>query len=77
MHPEGRIWTVGVAGCGIGRAHIEGYRSHPDKFRVAALCDVDEERLAAVGDEFRIDWRTRSFDELLKMADVEIIERRV
>jgi len=74
MAVTSRIWTVAVVGCGIGRAHIEGYRSHPDKFRVAALCDVDEERLAAVGDEFRIDWRTRSFDELLGMDDVEIID---
>src|SRR5499427_6856184 len=69
-----KVWTVAVVGCGIGRAHIEGYKSHPDKFRVAALCDLDEKRLAAVGDEFRIDWRTRSFDELLGMDDVEIID---
>jgi len=69
-----KVWTVAVVGCGIGRAHIAGYRSHPDKFRVAALCDVDEERLAAVGDEFCIARRTRSFDELLRMEDVEIID---
>jgi len=69
-----KVWTVAVVGCGIGRAHIEGYRSHPDKFRVAALCDVDERRLAAVDDEFRVGRRTRSFDELLRMDDVEIID---
>ena len=69
-----KVWTVAVVGCGIGRAHIEGYRSHPDKFRVAALCDVDERRLEAVGDEFRIMRRTQSFDELLRMDDVEIID---
>src|SRR5215472_10416785 len=69
-----KVWTVAVVGCGIGRAHIEGYRSHPDKFRVAALCDVDRRRLAVVSDEFRIARRTRSFDELLRMDDVEIID---
>src|SRR5215472_14440609 len=69
-----KVWTVAVVGCGIGRAHIEGYRSHPDKFRVAALCDVDERRLAVVSDEFRIARRTRSFDELLRMDEVEIID---
>jgi predicted dehydrogenase len=71
--PESGIWTVAVVGCGIGRAHIEGYRSHPDKFRVAALCDVDEKRLAAAGDEFSIVRRTTSFDELLLMEDIEIV----
>lgn len=72
--PESRIWTVAVVGCGIGRAHIEGYRSHPDKFRVAALCDVDDRPLAAVGDEFSIARRTGFFDELLRMDDVDIID---
>jgi len=38
------------------------------------LCEVDEERLVAVGNEFGIDRRTRSFDELLRMDDVEIID---
>jgi predicted dehydrogenase len=71
---EGRIWTVAVAGCGIGRAHIEGYKQHLDKFRVVALCDVDEKRLAAVGDEFAIARRAHSFDELLRIDDVEIID---
>ena len=71
---EARIWNVAVVGCGIGRAHIKAYRSHPDEFRVVALCDVDEERLAAVGDEFSIGPRATSFDEVLRMDDVEIID---
>jgi predicted dehydrogenase len=71
---EGKIWTVAVAGCGIGRAHIEGYRSHPDKFQVAALCDVDDERLATVGSEFSIARRTKAFDELLRMEDVDVVD---
>jgi predicted dehydrogenase len=69
-----RIWTVAIVGCGIGRAHIEGCRAHPDKFRVLALCDVDEKRLAAVGDEFAIERLTTSFDEILRMDDVDIVD---
>ncbi len=71
---EGRIWTVAVVGCGIGRGHVAAYKIHPDKFRVMALCDVDEKRLATVGNEFSIGHRTRSFDELLRMDDVDIID---
>src|SRR5690348_3153823 len=70
-----RIWTVAVVGCGIGRNHIaDGYKRHPDKFRVLALCDVDEERLAKLGDEFTVPRRTRSFDEVLRMDDVDIVD---
>jgi predicted dehydrogenase len=69
------IRIVAVVGCGIGAGHIaDGYKRHPDKFRVVALCDVDEGRLAKFGDEFAIPRRTKSFDEVLRMADVEIID---
>ena len=72
---KSRIWTVGVVGCGIGRNHIaQGYRKHLDKFCVQALCDVDKARLANVGEEFSIPRRTRSFDELLRMDDVDIVD---
>ena len=70
----GGVWTIAVIGGGIGRAHIEGYRAHPDKFRVTALCDVDEGRLAAIGEEFAIPRRTTSFDEILQLDDVDIID---
>ncbi|MEK1929355.1 MAG: Gfo/Idh/MocA family oxidoreductase, partial [Pararhizobium sp.] len=70
-----RIWTVAVVGCGIGRSHIvEGYLPHPDKFRVAAICDLDETRLKQVGDEFSIARRTTSFDELLADDTIDIID---
>ncbi len=70
-----RIWTVAAVGCGIGRKHIaEGYAGHPDKFRVLALCDLDDIRLAEVGDEFAVPRRTRSFNDLLRMDDIDIID---
>jgi len=69
-----RIWNVAVVGCGIGRGHLEGYRSHPDGFRVVALCDIDEARLAEVGDEFAVANRTTSFGELLQIDDIDIID---
>jgi predicted dehydrogenase len=70
---KARVWTIAIVGCGIGRAHIEGCRVHLDKFRVLALCDIDEGRLDAVGNEFAIARRTTSFDEILRMDDVDIV----
>ncbi|MFL5266457.1 MAG: Gfo/Idh/MocA family protein [Stellaceae bacterium] len=71
---DGGIWKVAIVGCGIGRAHIAGYRSHPDKFSVSALCDVDHKRLAAVGNEFSIVRRAGSIDDVLCMEDVDIVD---
>jgi len=71
----GKVWNVAVVGCGIGRSHIaEGYAKNNDKFRVFALCDLDQSRLTAVGDEFQIAHRTTSFSDLLQMDDVEIVD---
>ena len=70
-----KIWTVGVVGCGIGRNHIaQGYCLHPDKFRVQAVCDIDEARLASVANEFSIPRRTRLVDDLLGMNDIDIVD---
>jgi predicted dehydrogenase len=70
-----KIWTVAVVGLGIGRTHIaDGYAPNGSKFRVLAICDLDEARLAAVGDEFAVPRRVRSFDEVLSMEDIDIID---
>ena len=71
---EPGILSVAIVGCGIGRAHIRGYLRHSEKFRIVALSDVDERRLAAVGDEFTIGRRTTSVDEILRMDDVDIVD---
>lgn len=69
------IKTVAIVGCGIGRSHIvEGYLPHSDKFKVVAICDLDEQRLAEVGDEFGIERRTTSFAELLADDTIDIID---
>ncbi|ASY66670.1 glucose-fructose oxidoreductase (plasmid) [Sinorhizobium sojae CCBAU 05684] len=69
------VKTVAVIGCGIGRSHIvEGYVPHPDRFRVKAICDLNEERLQTIGDEFGIEQRTTSFKELLADESIDIID---
>jgi len=70
-----RILNVAVVGCGIGRSHIvEGYLPNADRFKVVALCDLDPERLNKIGDEFGIERRITSFDELLGMDDIDVID---
>jgi predicted dehydrogenase len=69
------IKNVAVVGCGIGRSHIvDGYLPNADRFRVLAICDLNEERLNALADEVGVQRRVRSFDDLLAMDDVDIID---
>jgi predicted dehydrogenase len=69
------LLRVAVIGCGVGRNHIaKGYGKHPEKFRMLGLCDIDEPRLAAVGDEFAVPRRTTVFDDVLRMDDVDIVD---
>ncbi len=35
---------VAIIGAGIGAAHLKGYLALPDRFAVAAVCDLDEAR---------------------------------
>ncbi|ALA17073.1 MULTISPECIES: Gfo/Idh/MocA family protein [Chelatococcus] len=68
-------FNVAVVGCNIGRSHIvEGYEPHGDKYRVLAVCDLDETRLSSVAEEFDVPRRCRDFDQLLAMDDVDIID---
>jgi predicted dehydrogenase len=69
------IKTVAIVGCGIGRSHvIEGYLPNADRFKVIAVCDINEERLNGFADEFEIARTTTSFDDLLAMDDLDIID---
>ena len=69
------IKKVAIIGLGIGRSHItEGYLPHSDRYEVAVLCDLNEERLNAVGDEFGIEKRVKDFFEVLDMPDIDIID---
>jgi len=68
------VKTVAVVGCGIGHSHVSAYAALSDRFRVLALCDLNPERMKAVGDEFDVPRRVTDFAELLAMDDVDIVD---
>lgn len=49
----GRRLRVGIIGLGMGRAHIDGWRQHP-QVDVLAIADTDPLRLAQVGDSHAV-----------------------
>jgi predicted dehydrogenase len=57
---------VAVVGLQFGASFVPIYQNHPDVAQVA-LCDVDEARLNAVGDQFSITDRFTRLQDLLDM----------
>jgi predicted dehydrogenase len=71
----GEIKSVAVVGLNIGRSHIaEAYAPRPERWRLAAVCDRNQERLDAVANEFSAENRTLHFDELLARDDIDVID---
>ena len=67
---------VGIIGTGrVSRKHINGLLEVSDA-KITAICDVDEEKLASVGDELAIpsSHRFTDYNELLACADVDAVE---
>ncbi|MDP2781004.1 Gfo/Idh/MocA family protein [Devosia sp.] len=70
-----QTFNVAVIGAGIGRSHIvEGYLPNAGKFKVMVLCDLNEDRMTSVADEFGIERRVADFDAVLAMDDIDIID---
>ncbi len=65
---------VGVAGCGVGRAHIRSFQSLPACFTVEAVCDLDEKKARQVAAEFGIPSIYMNFDQLCHQPDLDVID---
>lgn len=63
---------VGVIGLGMGKAHIRGYATHPQA-EVVAIADLNEQVLAAVGDEYGINGRYTSAEQMLAEANLDVV----
>ncbi|WP_027487458.1 Gfo/Idh/MocA family protein [Allorhizobium undicola] len=70
-----KIMKVALVGLGIGQAHFErGYAQNRDIFEVAVLCDLNRRRLAECAERFGIARTTTSFEEVLAMEDIDVID---
>jgi predicted dehydrogenase len=65
---------VGIAGLGIGRQHLAAFRTLPEQFEVVALCDPDAARRNAIAAEFGIARTTDSFDALLGLDNIDLVD---
>ncbi len=63
---------IGVIGLGMGRAHINGYKTHPDA-EVVALADVDKSRLEKAGAEFQVQKLYANAEEMLAKEELDVV----
>src|ERR1700720_2024263 len=65
---------VAVVGAGIGAAHVRGYQAVPERFEIAALCDVDKDRARSVADQLNVARVVTDLGELCRMDDLDVID---
>jgi predicted dehydrogenase len=66
--------NIGVAGSGIGTKHIAALHSLPGRYRVLALCGIDEAKGHRLIQELSIPRFVPSFDELCRMDELGVID---
>jgi predicted dehydrogenase len=64
---------VAVVGLGIGRLHYISLAELSDRYRIVAVCDLDEARAVEVAGWLRDVRPSTSLDEVLAMDDVDVV----
>ncbi|MEQ9814712.1 MAG: Gfo/Idh/MocA family oxidoreductase, partial [Azospirillaceae bacterium] len=69
----GRL-RVAIVGCGIGRDHLAGFRALPGQWTVAAVCDVDRGRAAALAGEGGVARMETDLGRLIGDPAIDVID---
>ena len=64
---------VGIIGTGsISHSHIQGYLNNPH-VELYALCDLNEERVKAVGEKYKVSRLYTDMNEMLKLKELDAV----
>ncbi len=63
---------IGVVGLGFGAEFIPLYQKHPDA-ECDAICQRDEKKLNAVGDQFKVQKRFTRYEDMLALPELDAI----
>jgi predicted dehydrogenase len=69
---RGEVLRAGVIGLGVGEQHIAGYEAHPGA-EVAAICDLDPDRLEEVGRRHPGPRRTTRPEHVLHDPEIDVV----
>src|SRR3989339_372175 len=65
---------VGIIGCGvISEKHFNAYNAIPNDVEIIACCDIDEERVKKVKNEWGIKYYFTKVEELLDCVQVDAV----
>lgn len=74
MHEENKL-RVAVVGCGrISQKHFDAFDAHRNQIDLVALCDLDEDQLAAVAQKIGIQKTYNNLDQLLADSEIDVID---
>jgi predicted dehydrogenase len=65
---------VGIAGSGIGQAHIRAFQNLPDQFEVVVLCGTQEAKTRDIAAAYNIPRFSTDIGELYRMDDLDVID---
>lgn len=65
---------VAVVGLGIGQMHVHSFKAVRDRFEIAAVCDADESRAAAVVERLRGCSAETDFAAVCARDDIDVID---
>lgn len=68
-----RRLRVAVVGLGIGEQHVQAYAARRDLFEMAALCDLDQARMARVAAEYEVPQQFTDFSALLREGKLDVV----
>ena len=68
-----KTYKVGIVGAGgVSELHLEGYKEHPERVQVTALCDLNPEMLTMRADKYGIADRYSSLDDFIANSGVDV-----
>lgn len=65
---------VGIAGSGVGQAHIRAFQNLPDQFEVVVLCGTQEAKTRDIAAAYNIPRFSTDIGELYRMDDLDVID---
>ena len=64
--------NVAVIGLGVGQTHLQSYNALPD-VRIAAIADIDEDRLRARAETYQVPRAYTDYQDLLAQGDIDAV----
>ena len=64
--------NVAVVGVGMGSGHISAYL-HDPRVNLAAICDINKERLRQAGEKFKVETLFEDAQKMLRQVELDAI----